>query len=389
MDMFKALPGDMVLSKIDLKNGAVGFVPEDWEDVAVTGHFAVYRLDASRLLPGFLHRLIQTDFFKLHLWRHKVGAEGRKEVKLDFFESVAIPLPLIVVQEAIVNNWQTAIAEAARAEAQAAQLEKQAQTDFLHALGLRAAEELKPRRAFAVHWSAIGRWGAALNQTDGRLDVADGKYPVARLADLIADLENGWSPKCLDRPAEKDEWSVLKLGAVSFGTFNPRQNKALPATLKPDPRIEVKPGDWLMSRANIARLVGACALVQKDVPARLILCDKIFRAVWQRDQETIALPAYLDAALKIQHLRQQIESALTGTSPTMKNISKPSLLALRLPCPPVDVQKNLVQHLNSAQQSARNHRAQASQLRATAKREIEAALLGEALPTAETAQSDD
>jgi type I restriction enzyme S subunit len=93
--------------------------------------------------------------------------------------------------------------------------------------------------------------------------------------------------------------------------------------------------------------VGACALV-KETPPRLMLCDKIFRAVWR--PRSPVLPAYLDEVIKTPHLRQQIEASLTGTSPTMKNISKPALLALRQ---------------------------QASQLREQARRQIEAALLGQ------------
>jgi restriction endonuclease S subunit len=33
-----------------------------------------------------------------------VGAEGRKEVKLDFFESIQIPVPDIDVQKAILSH---------------------------------------------------------------------------------------------------------------------------------------------------------------------------------------------------------------------------------------------------------------------------------------------
>jgi hypothetical protein len=39
------------------------------------------------------------------LWRNKVGAEGRKEVKLDFFESQKIPVPKREIQQAIVDYW--------------------------------------------------------------------------------------------------------------------------------------------------------------------------------------------------------------------------------------------------------------------------------------------
>jgi type I restriction enzyme S subunit len=81
-----------VVAKIDLKNGAVGIVPKDWNNVVVTGHFAVYEPNLSKLVPEYLQLIVQARFFKAHLWRNKVGAEGRKEVKLDFFEEELIPL---------------------------------------------------------------------------------------------------------------------------------------------------------------------------------------------------------------------------------------------------------------------------------------------------------
>ena len=93
MQMFYARPGDIVVSKIDLKNGAVGIIPQNWDNVAVTGHFAVYKADTKAILPEWFHRIIQQPDFKELLWRNKVGAEGRKEVKLDFFENIEIPVP--------------------------------------------------------------------------------------------------------------------------------------------------------------------------------------------------------------------------------------------------------------------------------------------------------
>ena len=47
----------------------------------------------------------------------------------------------------------------------------------------------------------------------------------------------GWSPNCLDRPADAGEGGVLKLGAVSFGEDDPAVNKALPSHLSPMPEI--------------------------------------------------------------------------------------------------------------------------------------------------------
>lgn len=107
MDLFFARPGDIVVAKIDLKNGAVGIVP-DWKNVVVTNHFAVYKPNLDIIVPKYFHLLVQTNFFKAHLWRNKVGAEGRKEVKLDFFEGQEIPIPHKDIQQAIVDHLQEA-----------------------------------------------------------------------------------------------------------------------------------------------------------------------------------------------------------------------------------------------------------------------------------------
>jgi type I restriction enzyme M protein len=105
MELFFAQPGDIVLSKIDLKNGAVGLVPEKLKNVAVTNHFVVYEPDAQQLYPPYLIRLIQATFFKDYLWRKKVGSEGRKEVKIELFESTLIPLPDVETQKKLVEQW--------------------------------------------------------------------------------------------------------------------------------------------------------------------------------------------------------------------------------------------------------------------------------------------
>ncbi|WP_216329586.1 hypothetical protein [Deinococcus aestuarii] len=128
LQLFAAMPGDLVVSKIDLKNGALGFVPEGWDNVAVTGHFAVYELDRSQILPEYLRRVIQLSSFKNHLWRNKVGAEGRKEVKLDFFEQQLIPLLPLAVQQAIVDCWQ-------QGRRRAQELDEQAPIDLLRKSG--------------------------------------------------------------------------------------------------------------------------------------------------------------------------------------------------------------------------------------------------------------
>ena len=198
-------------------------------------------------------------------------------------------------------------------------------------------------------------------------------YPTVQLRDEIADLENGWSPKCNNRPAEDDEWGVLKLGAVSFGVFNPNENKALPAHFEPRPHLEVISGQVLISRANITRLVGATALIG-ETRRKLILCDKIFRVVPREPKPLDA--EFLAEVLRTSAVRRQIEANVTGTSPTMKNISKPALMSLSFPLPPRSDQVTMTAALADARAKAANLRGQAKGARAEAWTDFETAVYG-------------
>jgi type I restriction enzyme, S subunit len=375
--LFRALPGDVVFSKIDLRNGAIGVLPQGIAGGVFTSEFPIYAVDGSMALPSYVQLLFRSEFFRRTINGMVSGASGRKRVAPEQIESMLVPLPPLSLQAGIVDHWNQWRLEAACLEGEAEVRERHARDQFMLELGLGSRDEAPSRRAFALHWSAMGRWGTDTNQPDVKLDVSAGRFPVAKLGDVVRDLENGWSPKCLARPAIGDEWGVLKLGAVSFGRFDPSENKALPMELHPLPALEVKRGDWLISRANIARLVGACALIDGDVPPRLLLCDKIFRAIWHAHAPV--LPGFLDEVMKLAPLRHQIESALTGTSPTMKNISKPALLALRLPLPPLGEQERMTRNLTEARHAASDHRRAARILLRDAQANIESALLGQPL----------
>jgi type I restriction enzyme S subunit len=185
MDLFYARPGDVVVAKIDLKNGAVAIVPDNWSNVAVTGHFAVYEPDRSRLVPEYFHLLIQTSFFKAHLWRNKVGAEGRKEVKLDFLEAEPIPLPALKVQRQIVAAWERAQKSVAATQAKIEQLEREIQARFLADLGLNLPTQASLPKAFAVWWRDFLRWSVSYNHlAQAGMDITRSKYPLASVGSL-------------------------------------------------------------------------------------------------------------------------------------------------------------------------------------------------------------
>ncbi|MEA1649807.1 hypothetical protein UAJ10_12375 [Nitrospirillum sp. BR 11164] len=152
-----------------------------------------------------------------------------------------------------------------------------------------------------------------------------------RLGDLLEAIDSGWSPNCLDRPAEAHEWGVLKLGAVTRCIFDENEQKALPSTEKPRPDLEVKAGDILFTRKNTYDLVAACALVG-DVRPHLMLPDLIFRL--RPRQDALINSFYMQQLLTYPTKRKEIQKLAGGAAGSMPNISKGRLLAAEIEVPP-------------------------------------------------------
>jgi type I restriction enzyme S subunit len=370
--MFAAYPGDIVFSKIDARSGAIGMLPATIAKAVVTTEFPVFLGNPEKLDSSFVQRVLRTSGFLAALRSKATGTSGRKRITPTAFLDLRVPLPTLHEQRAIVAAYDAAMAEAAAKERTADAAEAQAMADFEAALGFAPPVPLPDRPVFVASFKDFDRWSheGVLRRIVGEATAVT-DWPMVQLRKVVADLENGWSPKCLDRPAEADEWGILKLGAVSFGSFDENQNKALPPHLKHRTALEVRAGQVLISRANITRLVGATALVRETRP-RLMLCDKIFRVLWREPSRVI--PEFITEVLRINEVRRQIETKLTGTSPTMKNISKPALLSLTFPLPPLDDQRTLIEALDTARAAAKGLRAEAVAVRTAARVEFEEAV---------------
>lgn len=373
MKQFIAHPGDLVVSKIRARQGSIGVVQPASGKVSVTIHYRVLQPNAERVDVIYAWLALRSSYCR-EQFLAATGGAMKGEIGEESLLALKLPLPPLAEQRAIVERWRSAQAQIAAASVRVEKLDANLNTVFLRELGLQTGKLAFTAKAFALGWEELERWSIGyIRQASQGLIPESGRHPVLRLREVISDLENGWSPKCFERPAHNDEWGVLKLGAVSFGAFNENENKGLPPNLQPVSALEVKPGDVLISRANVPRYVGACALV-RTTRLRLMLCDKIFRVVFKQDSPIDG--GYLAEVMKIPHLRRQIETAVTGSSPTMQNITKSALLGLHLPLPPLKVQRKLVERVTVARAEIARERAAAAQLRQTIAVEVESLILG-------------
>ncbi|MDL2200247.1 restriction endonuclease subunit S [Halopseudomonas aestusnigri] len=177
---------------------------------------------------------------------------------------------------------------------------------------------------------------AALAEDEKGFELAAG-WEWSRLGDHVLESGAGWSPSCESRPRSGNDWGVLKVSAVSWGTYRPEENKALPIHLAPRPEHEVAEDDFLVSRANTADLV-ARSVVVHTTPKRLMLSDKIVRLKLNK----LCDRRYINLANSAPHARQYYAQVAGGTSSSMKNVSREQILSLPVALPPLAEQHRIV-----------------------------------------------
>ena len=158
-----------------------------------------------------------------------------------------------------------------------------------------------------------------------------------RLRDVLITIEAGKSFTCEPRQAEEYEWGVIKVSAMTWGTFRADENKAVPAGKPYDSKYEIHSGDILISRANTREYVGAPVLVGKCRP-RLLLSDKSLRLIPGKEIDH----RWLLHMLASPQVRHYISDTATGTKDSMRNISQQALLNAPIDIPPLAEQQRIV-----------------------------------------------
>ena len=96
--------GDFVVSKIDGKSGAFGYVPFNLEGAIVTQDFLVYKVDTTRVIPEFLELVLASDEILAQYQVESSGSTGRKRLQPQVLLKTRIPLPAMKEQKILTEE---------------------------------------------------------------------------------------------------------------------------------------------------------------------------------------------------------------------------------------------------------------------------------------------
>ncbi len=360
--MFAAYPGDLVFSKIDVRNGAIGLIPDSMSKVVVTSEYPIHRPDLKTVDSRYLALLLRTPNFLALIRRAASGTSGRKRITPDTFRQIEVPLPEPEEQRRMVDAYDNALRKAAALDTKADALEGDAQEQFEADLGLAPPPGL-PKRPFQIaRFRDIERWSH-----EGILQTAvfggnpqGSKYAFVELGE-VATVSYGLQ-KCPGNRPRKHPRSYLRVANVQRGFLDLAEIKEIDVPDRDMPKYRLQGGDVLLCEGNSAELVGRGAIWHEEIPD----CVHQNHVLRVRVDKSRAAPefvlAYINSASGQAYFRSKAKRTTNLSSINSKEVAE-----LPLPLPDdLHVQCSILDRLESSLAGVRKTRNDARQLRTTA-----------------------
>lgn len=163
-NLYAADVGDLVYSKIDVRNGAIGVVPAELGRAAVTSEFPVYTINSAIADPTYVTLLLRSPAFKKILSSIASGATGRKRITEAQLESIKVPLPSLGWQRNLVARWHQSHTSSRAADEAVASVVASLDA-YLRSASTPEAISILDGRSMTATAGALDRWDVASHKS--------------------------------------------------------------------------------------------------------------------------------------------------------------------------------------------------------------------------------
>ena len=353
-DMIIVHPGDLVISGINVAKGAVAVYQGD-EPVCATIHYSSYTFDSSKVDLDYFKYFVKSPAFIAALQKQVKGGI-KTEIKPKHLLPLEISIPDLLTQQRIVKKISLQLQKTEQLS-----LEIESQKNYIKQLRQNILQD-------AIEGKLTADWRKKNPVQKGNPDydaealferiqeernnekkqkeltpITDEEKPFeipeswkwVRLGEIIKEPpRNGYSPKAVDF---ETPIKTLKLGAVTYGIFDPNEYKYINEEIPKDAYCWLKNGDFLIERSNSVEYVGICAIYTgKD--NEFMYPDLLMRF---RTQDILS-KQYIHTALNSPFNRSYFMSSAKGAQKTMPKINQECVVNTMIPLPPIAEQKEIV-----------------------------------------------
>ena len=301
--------GDLVMNKMKMWQGSLGISNLDG---VVSPAYIVCHINDATLNLRYLHTLLRSPLFKTYYNQFSYGVRvGQWDMHYEDFKGLEISIPPRDEQDQIVRYLDWQVSKINRLIAA-----KQKQIELTREYALAKIED--------VFNTTIG--------TDSD------NIPIGR---HIRKIESGTSVNSIIGTADKETPGVLSTSCVYGNHFDASQNKRVEPADYERVSCPVRKNTVIVSRMNTPALVGACGFSDKDID-NVFLPDRL----WQVYFDDTLMSEFVWRYLSRPRAQAWFATIATGSSNTMKNITKPQFKAVLIPNVPSDMQRRIIKSIS-------------------------------------------
>ena len=358
-DMIIVCPGDLVISGINVAKGAVA-VYQGKDPVCATIHYSSYIFDDKKVDLEYFKYFVKSPSFVSAL-QQQVKGGIKTEIKPKQLLPLEITIPDLKAQKEIVKKISENLCNVENLKK-----EIESQENYTRHLRQNILQEAIEGK-LTVEWrksnpvkkgnpdfdaEALFEQIQKGKKTDRKqknlAPITEGEMPFeipdgwkwVRLGEIINEPpKNGYSPKSVNFATST---KTLKLGAVTYGIFNPNEYKYINEIIPKDSCYWLKNGDVLIERSNSPEYVGICAIYDgKD--NEFIYPDLLMKFRVNELLSTKLIHKILISSFS----RKYFMSKAKGAQKTMPKINQETVLNAMIPLPPLAEQKEIVAKVES------------------------------------------
>ena len=351
--------GQLLLSKIDARNGAFGIVPEELDNGVITGNFWTYEIDTTKILPQILSNILSSKRFQ-EIWEAcSNGTTNRHYLQEADFLNTSIPVPSLPEQKEIVENYYTMIRQANDIIELSWTKMDEYYISVLQAKNYRYNPLLQYTFGF-VNFKKLTRWDSWATDTGLTSD----KYDIVPFGQLVLGKpQYGANVKGVDVPCE---YRYIRITDINEdGSLN--NEIKYPQTAEKE--YILHENDFLIARSG--NTVGKTFLYRNEVgPA--IFAGYLVRYILNTD---LVLPEYLLYYTKTDIFKNWVlkNQRIAG----QPNINGQEYLSFPVLLPPIEKQKEIVDKAKEIANQIKKEQYESCCMFEQAKQDFENAIFGE------------
>lgn len=153
---FVAHAGQLIISRIDARNGAFGIVPSELEGAIVTNDFWLFNVHNA--LPEYLMLVLSSDLFQKYWQTQSSGTTNRQRVSESEFLESRITLPSVSEQMALIESFHKKIGQANKAELESEKLVRELNMQIDIHLGITCSSKSMDHLLSRASFKDLSRW---------------------------------------------------------------------------------------------------------------------------------------------------------------------------------------------------------------------------------------